>query len=159
MLSETEAWVRVETSPGELVVPEDYDDWDFLLPEDGLDERLGLIGATAASLHGESVALVQSPDDPARAWVAVGAPNGDIGGTSRAGGVSLHAWDDDADGIDTVPAMLFVGEDFGPEGELGATLHADVIDGRPVLLVGAPYSDGSGLDLGAAYVLWLDAPE
>ena len=132
----------------------DIDAHAYFSPGGGLDDDHGLIGPEAASLFGEAVALV---DDPAGGVaLAIGAPQSRTGGTARAGGVAIHRWSDDdgdgIDGIDAIPFAIVVGEDFGPEGQLGGVL----LGAGSTLIVGAPQSSANGLELGAVYVIELN---
>ena len=123
--------------PGELPAIEDSD-WSFLTPPDGLETAYGLHGDEAAGLFGEALAVL--PDGS----VAVGVPQGKLGGTSWAGGVVVYGFDG---GFASVPHVVVVGETHAPHGQLGWMLRAE----EGVLWVGAPESDVAGVDFGALY--------
>lgn len=146
---------RATITPG--VLP-DLTEHVYFAPDDGLGDTYGLIGPAAASLFGEAVAFVEDPAGGTA--LAVGVPQGGVGGTALSGGVALYRFgDDDGDGvegIDAVPFALVVGEDFAPLGQLGGVLLGTEIDGDPTLLVGAPQSSATGLELGAVYVVTLE---
>lgn len=147
------AMTRQEMSVGALPLNAETDA-EYLLPLDGLTSIYGVKSELAGSLFGESLALIPDPLDPTRAAVAVGMPQGDLGGTALGGGVAIYRWDDTTDppGLDDVPWGILGGESFAP-GELGLTVVGEVVDGRSLLLVGAPTSSALGLEVGAAYVL------
>lgn len=130
--------------------------FEYLIPDEGLEGLHGLFGPSAASRFGESVAWVSLPDG---GWAAaVGMPQGGLGGTDLSGGVALFHYSrtDGHWGLDPTPFAVVAGESFGPLGELGSTLRAQVVDGESYLLVGAPLSDAGGMDLGAGYLVSLD---
>lgn len=130
---------RVSFPEGELPATEDTP-WSVLTPPDGLESTYGLLGSEAAGLFGEALAVL--PDGS----VAVGVPQGGVGGTARSGGVLVYRFDE---GFAEVPHLVMVGESFSPMGQLGAEIWATDEE----LLVGAPDSDATGVDLGALYRL------
>ncbi len=115
------------------------------------------IGTSGASRFGEAVALVDDPNLPGGALLAVGEPFGEVGGAPLGGGLTAFAFDPSLPGIPPTPWGLFAGE---PEalGELGGYVIAARVDGAPVLLTGAVRSDAVGLDQGAVYVLPVGVP-
>lgn len=128
---------RQSFSPGVLPATEDTE-WSPLTPPDGLEGAYGLHGDEAAGLFGEALAVL------ADGSVAVGVPQGKIGGTSWAGGVLVYGFDE---GFESVPGLVVVGESHVPLGQMGLTLN--VVGDE--LLVGAPESDALGVDVGALY--------
>lgn len=122
-------------------LPEDPD-WELLLPEQGLQDRYGVVGPAAGGLFGTAVAFV---DDPSGTLVAVGMPQGSTAAQPLTGGVLLYRFDPD-EGFDPVPWQIVSGE--ATPGGMGS-----VLVGGEELLIGAPTSDVAGLDLGAAYRL------
>jgi hypothetical protein len=125
-----------------------------LLPVDG---HYGVGGPTRSARFGISVATVRDAD-LGRDLVAVGLPDGDVGGAAFAGGVALYRWvadtGDGLPGLDPIPARLVGGETSSPGGAFGETLTG----ARGALLVGAPLSSAAGLQRGAAYVAPMEAP-
>lgn len=128
-----------------------------ILPERGDLGRYGVVGPMASSEFGRAIALIPDPLDSSRGAVAVGMPLGNAGGVSFAGGVAIYRWQDSSlggqPGLGELPYALFAGETALPSGTLGATLEGHSVAGVPTLLVGAPLSNQTGLDLGAGYVL------
>ncbi len=147
---------RDSTTPGNLPIVA-ATDVPTLLPELGDHGRYGILGPVAASLFGDSIALIPDPEAPARAAVAVGVPRGNLGQSSLAGGVAVYRYVDQAQGglpgLDPIPYAVVSGETSSTESMLGQVLEGHTIDGKSVLLVGAPQSDNRGLDFGAGFVL------
>jgi hypothetical protein len=107
---------------------------------------------------GESLALVPGYEADGRAAVLVGHPRRpDPTGQEIPGGASLHRFSTDPAtwGLDPQPAALLVGESFdsGGAAQVGYSVAARRSNGRPTAVVGAPWSDQLGLDVGTAYVL------
>jgi hypothetical protein len=139
---------RVDAPPGPL--PDD-DQLHPLTPSDG---HYGLNGPSPTIDFGEAVALVPDSSSPGTHSIAVGAPDGDIGGAFQAGGVYLYRWTDDPlgtglPGIDPLPWGLIGGESHRPDGRFGEVLHVD----GDALMIGAPYSSQGGTQVGGAYVV------
>lgn len=130
-----------------------------LLPRPVDQERYGLIGTTVGGLFGDALALIPDPLTPGRHALAIGIPQGDVGGEPQGGGVVIHRYIDDAfnglPGLDPIPHALLAGEPAYADGALGQVLDAHDVDGVSTLLVGAPTSSQNGLDVGAGYVLRL----
>ncbi|MCB9742653.1 MAG: FG-GAP repeat protein [Alphaproteobacteria bacterium] len=141
---------RASVAPGELPADEE---WQFLLPDTGARDSVGLIGWEGGSRFGAALALVPDPDRPGETLVAVGLPGGDLGAGARTGGVALYRYGET--GLDAVPWMMLVGDSRSADAELGATLLAAEDQGAPLLLVGAPYLDGEDPDVGGAFALEL----
>jgi hypothetical protein len=124
--------------------------FDYLVPDDGLSGLHGLLGPSSGSLFGQAVAWVELADGSMA--IAVGMPQGSLGGPAHGGGVALYRYDRSGGvwGLDPVPAVVIGGE--AAPGELGDTLWF----GEGVLLVGAPTSSAVGVQLGAGYAVSLD---
>ncbi|MCO4769146.1 MAG: FG-GAP repeat protein [Deltaproteobacteria bacterium] len=129
----------------------------LMLPGDGMVEQSGLIGTEAGGLFGDALAMVPDPSTPGRGAVAIGVPQGDLGGTELAGGVVIHRWVEgpDVDGLEPLPFLVLAGESASPGGLLGSVLRTGLGDLDDALLVGAPNSDAGGLDQGAVYFVRL----
>lgn len=135
----------------------DETEFSILLPDTALLENLGIVGDVSGGLLGDAVALLPDPQDPTRALVAAGVPQGDLGGTLLEGGVGLWRYEDGGPtrlpGFPAAPWAIVGGETAVADGELGATLFGGVTRGGSTLLIGAPFSDaGGGIDLGAVYL-------
>lgn len=137
---------RVSAPPG----PVPDDPLHPLTPTDG---HYGLNGPGPTIDFGEAVALVPDAGSPGTHSVAVGAPDGDVGGSFQGGGVYLYRWTDDPfgtglPGLDPVPWGLVGGESHVPHGRFG-----EVLVGGDQLLIGAPYSSQGGTQVGGAYAV------
>lgn len=86
--------------------------------------------------------------------LAVGSLFDTVGDVARVGTVRIY--DVSRDGVSASPSALFVGETSRPGGRLGEFMRGGQIGGRPAVIVGAPYGNGTGLDNGSAYVLELE---
>jgi hypothetical protein len=140
------SWIREQPRQSVadgLPAPDDTQWWP-LLPEQGLEDRYGVVGPTAGGAFGTAVALVPSRDG---VLVAVGHPIGSTAAEPLTGGVYLYRWDGSSGGLDPLPWQIVGGE--STPGGLGEALAS----GADRLVVGAPTSDAAGLDLGAAYVV------
>lgn len=126
-----------------------------LLPDDGLTVRYGVPGRTAGALFGSALALLPDPLDPTRSAIAVGQPQGNSGGVSLAGGVEIYRYED---GLEERPWGVVSGETSAPRGDLGSVLLGAAINDTPTLLIGAPRSNGNGLDQGVVYAVPITAP-
>ena len=82
-----------------------------------------------------------------------GSPN-TIGGVPQLGSVRIY--DVTPAGIGGALSALLVGETWRPGGRAGEFMQGGRSGGRPAVIVGAPYGNGTGLDNGSAYVLELD---
>lgn len=118
-------------------------------------------GPTRSARFGAAAAVVR---DPAlgRDVVAVGLPDGDVGGVRFAGGVLTYAWTADTGdgepGLDPVPWRVVGGETASPGGAFGETLAAARQGQRSALLVGSPLSSAGGVQQGAAWVAPVERP-
>ena len=86
--------------------------------------------------------------------LAVGSLFDTVGDVARVGTVRIY--DVSRDGVSATPSALFVGETSRPGGRLGEFMRGGQVGGRPAIIVGAPYGNGTGLDNGSAYVLELE---
>ncbi len=137
---------RVNAPPGPIPTT---DPLHPLIPSSG---HYGLNGPSPTIDFGEAVALVPDAGSPGTHSIAVGAPDGDVGGGFQGGGVYLYRWTSNPlgtglPGIDPLPWALVGGEGHLPDGRLGEVL---LVDGDE-LLIGAPYSSQGGTQVGGAY--------
>ncbi len=86
--------------------------------------------------------------------LAVGSLFDNVGGVARVGTVKIY--DVTRDGVGSSPSALFVGETYRAGGRAGEFMKGGQVGGRPAVIVGAPYGNGTGLDNGSAYVLELE---
>ncbi len=121
------------------------------LPADNATTATTLVGAPLAgritdARFGVTVATVPDPAS-SRSLVAVGIPNGTLGGAVRGGGVEIFRWGTSA--LDPSPWGYVGGETVDVNAQLGSTLA-----GRAGwLAVGAVNSNGTGADQGAIWLL------
>ena len=122
--------------------------------------HFGLSGPYPTSDFAEAVAVLPDPQRPGQGAVWVGLPDGDLGGTFQGGGAAAYRWVDDPlgtglPGLATMPFAVLGGEPEPAEGNLGEVLITGEIDGRPMLLVGAPTSSQQGVAVGGVYAFGL----
>ncbi len=139
---------RVSAPPGPVPTT------DTLHPLTPTDGHYGLNGPGPTIDFGESVALVPDSGSPGTHSIAVGAPDGDVGGGFQGGGIYLYRWTGDPlgtglPGIDPLPWGLVGGESHVPDGRFGEVLAVYGAE----LLIGAPYSSQGGTQVGGAYVV------
>jgi len=115
------------------------------IPADGLS--YALFGTQAGGDFGMAVSLVTSPDDPNRAWVAVGTPYGTTGKDYWSGFASVHEWIPGV-GFNNNPKVLVTSESSQNNNHLG--FHLGSSPDKPRLAVGSPFSNFYGTAIGAA---------
>lgn len=111
--------------------------------------RLTFDGESPGERLGWSVAIVP-PAGGGAALVAAGAPWARATGAPDTGAVRLFELG--PGGFDGRVRALVVGE-ATPGNQLGLAIAAGAVDGRPAMVVGAPWSSASGLEDGAGYTL------
>lgn len=114
-----------------------------------------LTGTIQDEHFGRSVALVPGIGPNGTAGVAVGAARSDLPGVERVGGVRIHVWDPALGGLDLQPWGAFGGETFNPNGRVGESLGAGLVNGVPTLIVGGYRGATWGPAQGAAWVMAL----
>ena len=115
-------------------------------------------GTATRGRFGASVALIPGAAGNLAA-LAVGAPEADVAGVDRSGGVRLYRFNTSATptnprGLEREPIAAIGGETARPGGLLGERVGGVMLGVRPIVLTSGSLSSGGGLDNGAVY--WLD---
>lgn len=127
-----------------------------LLPPD-VEGTLVFDGDEAKEGFGRAIALLPGLGDEGRAALVVGTPGGAVAGLPRSGGARVFRFDATTPGplygADPVPLAEFAGEAACWESEVGSTIAAATVAGRPIVVVGGDNGCGLGVRNGAAYVI------
>ena len=98
-----------------------------------------LDGKTAKGEFGASIAMVPKLGGDGRDALLVGSPQSDVGGAAKTGGAFIFRLRPDGLGFEPKPIAVLSGETYRVGSNLGASVAATLLDGKPTVVIGSPF--------------------